>query len=140
MMAAAEDLDIASLLAPRQGFLSKLGGGQGKGSKWNRRWFVLRDNVLMYFNSPKDFTGFRDKPSGVVLLEECNVRSREDGGDANERPYMFVLSHANGEGVVLAADSEKEMLEWMQAAEGWGWAWRQASWDVCGARWVVGAR
>lgn len=25
--------------------------------------FVLRDNVLMYFNSPKDFTGFRDKPS-----------------------------------------------------------------------------
>ena len=68
----------------------------------------------MYFNSPKDFTGFRDKPSGVVLLEECNVRSREDGGDANERPYMFVLSHANGEGVVLAADSEKEMLEWMQ--------------------------
>jgi hypothetical protein len=28
----------------------------------------------MYFNSPKDFTGFRDKPSGVVLLEECSVR------------------------------------------------------------------
>ena len=28
-----------------------------------RARFVLRDNVLMYFNSPKDFTGFRDKPS-----------------------------------------------------------------------------
>ena len=82
------DGDVESLLQTRQGFLSKLGGGQEKGHKWNRRWrararlsprpepvnlmhpadlarFVLRDNILMYFNSPKDFTGFRDKPSGV---------------------------------------------------------------------------
>jgi len=110
-----DDLDITSLLQPRQGYLSKLGGGQEKGSKWNRRWFVLRDNVLMYFNSPKDFTGFRDKPSGVVLLEECNVRTRDDRGGSSQRPFTFVLSHANGESVVLAADSEKEMLEWMQA-------------------------
>ena len=44
--------------------------------------FVLRDNVLMYFASPKDFTGFRDKPSGIVLLEECNVRTRDDRASA----------------------------------------------------------
>lgn len=117
MAAADADVDINNLLQIRQGYLSKLGGGQEKGHKWNRRWcvpspigaahrrcflatnkhscdapaavlavemrphsvrlshrFVLRDNVLMYFNSPKDFTGFRDKPSGVVLLEECSVR------------------------------------------------------------------
>jgi len=109
------ELDITSLLQPRQGYLSKLGGGQEKGSKWNRRWFVLRDNVLMYFNSPKDFTGFRDKPSGVVLLEECNVRTRDERGQPTQRPFTFVISHANGESVVLAADSENEMLEWMQA-------------------------
>ena len=58
------EVDITALLQPRQGYLWKLGGGQETGSKWNRRWFVLRDNVLMYFASPKDFTGFRDKPSG----------------------------------------------------------------------------
>ena len=68
-----------------------------------RRWFVLRDNVLMYFASPKDFTGFRDKPSGIVLLEECNVRTREDKGSAQR--FQFVLSHPNGESVVLAATS-----------------------------------
>lgn len=111
----ATELDITSLLQPRQGYLSKLGGGQEKGSKWNRRWFVLRDNILMYFNSPKDFTGFRDKPSGVVLLEECNVRTRDERGAPTTRPFTFVISHANGESVVLAADSENEMLEWMQA-------------------------
>jgi len=42
------------------------------------------------------------------------VRTRDDRGAA-QRPYTFVLAHANGESVVLAADSEKEMLEWMQA-------------------------
>ena len=74
---------------------------------------MLRDNVLMYFASPKDFTGFRDKPSGIVLLEECNVRTRDDRASAQR--FQFVLSHPNGESVVLAAESEKEMLEWMQA-------------------------
>ena len=32
------EMDITSLLQPRQGYLWKLGGGQEKGSKWNRRW------------------------------------------------------------------------------------------------------
>ena len=33
----------------------------------------------MYFQAPRDFLGFRDKPNGVVLLDECNVRLRDDG-------------------------------------------------------------
>ena len=39
------------------------------------------------------------------------------------RPFTFVLSHAMGDApLVLAAETEKEMHEWMQAvraAEGW---------------------
>lgn len=69
--APISEVDITALLQPRQGYLWKLGGGGETGSKWNRRWFVLRDNVLMYFAAPRDFFGFRDKPSGVVLLDEC---------------------------------------------------------------------
>uniref|UniRef100_A0A7S3ARV1 PH domain-containing protein n=1 Tax=Haptolina ericina TaxID=156174 RepID=A0A7S3ARV1_9EUKA len=114
-MVEEADMDISSLMQGRQGYLWKLGGGQEKGSKWNKRWFVLRDNVLMYFTSPKEFTGFRDKPSGVVLLEECNVRARE--GQAGEHKlFHFSLVHNNGEEtIVLGAEYEKEMLEWMQA-------------------------
>ena len=37
------EVDITSLLQPRQGYLWKLGGGQEKGSKWNRRWCADRD-------------------------------------------------------------------------------------------------
>ena len=106
------EVDITALLQPRQGYLWKLGGGQETGTKWNRRWFVLRDNVLMYFPAPRDFLGFRDKPNGVVLLDECNVRHRDD---KTMRPNTFVLSHAGGESVVLSAETEKEMHEWMQA-------------------------
>ena len=92
--------------------------------------------------APRDFLGFRDKPNGVVLLDECNVRLRDDKVvqivlrctraalaavscapvrasvpcfAQTMRPFTFVLSHAGGESVVLAAESEKEMHEWMQA-------------------------
>ena len=95
--APESEMDITSLLQPRQGYLWKLGGGQETGSKWNRRWFVLRDNVLMYFQAPRDYNGFRDKPNGVVLLDECNVRERSD----KTRSHTFMLAHASGESVVL---------------------------------------
>ena len=58
---------------PRSPMTHVRGGAIGR---WNKRWFVLRDNVLMYFQAPRDFLGFRDKPNGVVLLDECNVRPR----------------------------------------------------------------
>lgn len=58
--------------------------------------------------APRDFFGFRDKPNGVVLLDEANVRLRDE---KSARPFTFVLSHAGGESVVLAAESEKEMHE-----------------------------
>jgi hypothetical protein len=49
----------------------------------------------MYFNYPKDFTGFRDKPSGVVLLEECNVREVSEDSNLGEcllsAPVLRVL-------------------------------------------------
>ena len=105
------EVDITALLKPKEGYLWKLGGGQETGSKWNRRWFVLRDNVLMYFQAPRDYNGFRDKPNGVVLLDECNVRERVD----KTRAHTFMLNHPTGESVVLAAETENEMHEWMQA-------------------------
>ena len=104
------EMDINALLQPRAGFLWKLGGGQETGSKWNRRWFVLRDNLLMYFPSQKDYQGFRDKPSGVLLLDECNVRPRDEkAAAAGGRPYTFVISHT---------DSGEQVREFLLAR--WG--------------------
>lgn len=112
--------DLATLLQPRQGWLWKLGGGLDTGTKWNRRWFVLRENALVYLPTAKDFLGFRDKPSGMILLDECNVRvpdadDREKSLAMTSRQFSFVLAHASGESVVLAAETEREMQEWLQA-------------------------
>ena len=53
-----------------------------------------------------------------MLLEEGNVRTVETGA---LQKYTFMLAHPNGESVVLAAETEKEMHEWMQAGtSGWG--------------------
>ena len=38
MAAEESEMDISSLMQGRQGYLWKLGGGQEKGSKWNKRW------------------------------------------------------------------------------------------------------
>ena len=116
-MVSSAALDAHTLLRACAGLAVYARADDGRHVALRAR-FVLRDNVLMYFNSPKDFTGFRDKPSGVVLLEEGNVRTVETGA---LQKYTFMLAHPNGESVVLAAETEKEMHEWMQAgASGWG--------------------
>ena len=48
----------------------------------------------------------------MVLLEEGNVRTVDTGA---MQKYTFMLAHPNGESVVLAAETEREMHEWMQA-------------------------
>ena len=123
MASAAVDLtflqqeQLDSLLTPKQGYLFKLGGGQKVGTRWNKRWFILRDNVLAYFNQKVEYNALRTKPSGVVLLEDCSVRQKDSASsvEALTRPHTFVISHPSGESVLLAAESEREMLEWMQA-------------------------
>ena len=89
LQSAITEVDITALLQPRTGYLWKLGGGQETGSKyvaggprwppaaprphgvtplpaiarrWNRRWFVLRDNVLMYFRALATPTMHRARP------------------------------------------------------------------------------
>ena len=60
----------------------------------------------------QDYTGFRDKPSGVVLLEDCTVKAHDD---TSVQKFSFIITHTTQESVVLAAESEKDMLNWMQA-------------------------
>lgn len=59
-----------------------------------------------------------DKVSKLHLLGESAVDAKVQHIRPRVqtlRPFTFVLSHAGGESVVLAAESEKEMHEWMQA-------------------------
>ncbi|XP_040438167.1 cytohesin-1 isoform X3 [Falco naumanni] len=55
----------------REGWLLKLGGGRVK--TWKRRWFILTDNCLYYFEYTTD-----KEPRGIIPLENLSIREVED--------------------------------------------------------------
>lgn len=92
-----------SATVDRQGYLNKRGE---LNKSFQRRWFVLKGNLLFYFDKKGD-----QEPIGVIILEGCSVELVE-----NTDKYSFELAFL-GSGArtyVLAADSQEEMEEWMQ--------------------------
>ena len=96
--------ELSTLGAPdKRGYLNKRGEVN---RSFQRRWFVLRGNLLFYFQRPDD-----SEPTGVIVLENCTVSLSEQ-----EDCYAFELSFG-GSGsrtYVLAADTHEEMEDWMR--------------------------
>lgn len=88
----------------KQGYLNKRGE---LNKAFQRRWFVLKGNLLFYFERKTDA-----EPIGVIVIDGCSVELTE-----NSDKYAFELAFS-GSGTrtyVLAADSQEEMEEWMRA-------------------------
>jgi len=75
----------------------------GRYKSWKRRWFILNDNCLYYFEYTTD-----KEPRGIIPLENIRIR------DANERnkPHCFEL-YAMGTDFIKACktDSEGKVVE-----------------------------
>ena len=74
---------------------------------FQKRWFVLKGNLLFYFEKKGD-----KEPIGVIVLEGCTVELAESA-DA----YTFEIGF-QGRGsrtYVIAAESQEEMESWMKA-------------------------
>jgi len=94
----------SSAAVDREGFLNKRGEVN---KSFQRRWFVLKGNLLFYYDRKSDV-----EPVGVIILEGCSVELVEN----NER-FTFELAFL-GSGArtyVLAADSQEDMEDWMKA-------------------------
>jgi len=79
----------------KQGFLNKRGE---LNKAFQRRWFVLKGNLLFYFERRTDA-----EPIGVIVIDGCSVELTE-----NSDKYAFELAFS-GSGTrtyVLAADSQ----------------------------------
>lgn len=86
----------------KEGYLSKKGDVKG----YQRRWFVLKGNLLFYFDKKQD-----KEPSGLIVLESCSVQA-----SAGEK-HAFEISF-DGPGTrtyFLVADNDEEMQSWMRA-------------------------
>ncbi|KAG1655914.1 Cytohesin-1 [Nymphon striatum] len=84
----------------REGWLWKQGG---RYKSWKRRWFILNDNCLYYFEYTTD-----KEPRGIIPLENIEVRNIND----RNKPHCFEL-YASGSDVIKACktDSEGKVVE-----------------------------
>ncbi|NXB72987.1 SESQ1 protein, partial [Donacobius atricapilla] len=91
--------------ADNAGFLYKRGE---RHTAYHRRWFVLKGNMLFYFEE-------RDsrEPVGVIVLEGCNVElcDSADGGFA----FAIRFGGAKSRTYVLAAESQGDMESWVKS-------------------------
>uniref|UniRef100_A0A3B5LPN3 Cytohesin 1a n=1 Tax=Xiphophorus couchianus TaxID=32473 RepID=A0A3B5LPN3_9TELE len=74
----------------REGWLLKLGG---RVKTWKRRWFILTDNCLYYFEYTTD-----KEPRGIIPLENLSIREVED-----KKPHCFELFIPDNKDQVIKA-------------------------------------
>ena len=87
------DLMLTFFNPDREGWLWKQ-GSRYKG--WKRRWFILNDKCLYYFEYTTD-----KEPRGIIPLE--NVLVREIPDSKSSKPNTFELYSALGSGEVIKA-------------------------------------
>ncbi|XP_058387398.1 sesquipedalian-1 [Diceros bicornis minor] len=90
--------------ADRAGFLYKRGG---RAAAYHRRWFVLRGNMLFYFEDAAS-----REPVGVVILEGCTVELVEA---AEEFAFAVRFAGARARAYELAAESQAALEGWVKA-------------------------
>lgn len=98
------EFSTSSAPTDKEGFLNKK-GEFNRG--YQRRWFILKGNLLYYFEKRSD-----KEPIGVIVLDNCHVELAESG-----EPYAFQITFG-GDGsrtYILGADTPKEMESWMRA-------------------------
>uniref|UniRef100_A0A6B2ECV2 Putative pleckstrin similarity domain protein n=1 Tax=Phlebotomus kandelakii TaxID=1109342 RepID=A0A6B2ECV2_9DIPT len=87
-----------------EGYLNKRGEVN---KSWQRRWFVLKGNLLFYFEKKGD-----KDPIGVIVLEGCTIELAEDG---ENYCFQIVFHGINNRTYHLCSESQELMEKWMKA-------------------------
>jgi len=89
----------------RGGWLTKRGH---KVRNWKRRWFVLHEDTLEYYENPKN-----NKPKGVIKLDDIQaVEMLADSQKLVDMPNGFVI-YTNWDDYICSADNDSEADEWV---------------------------
>ncbi|NWX52262.1 SESQ1 protein, partial [Steatornis caripensis] len=90
--------------ADNAGFLYKRGE---RHTAYHRRWFVLKGNMLFYFEERES-----REPVGVIVLEGCNVELCDS---AEGFAFAIRFGGAKSRTYVLAAESQAAMESWVKS-------------------------
>uniref|UniRef100_A0A2M4BUL0 Putative pleckstrin similarity domain protein n=1 Tax=Anopheles marajoara TaxID=58244 RepID=A0A2M4BUL0_9DIPT len=74
---------------------------------WQRRWFVLKGNLLFYFEKRGD-----KEPLGMIILEGCTVELAEEG---EQYCFQIIFHGPNNRTYYLSTESQPIMEQWMKA-------------------------
>ncbi|XP_066459334.1 sesquipedalian-1 [Eleutherodactylus coqui] len=88
----------------KSGFLYKKGE---RNASYHRRWFVLKGNMLFYYDNQES-----REPVGVIILEGCRVELCES---TEEFAFAIRFGHSKSRAYILAADSHSTMESWVKA-------------------------
>jgi len=88
----------------KEGWLCKR-GELNKG--YQKRWFVLKGNLLFYFDRKGD-----KEPLGVVILEGCSIELAEND---DQFSFKIIFHGPNNRSYTLGADSQESMEQWMKS-------------------------
>ncbi|XP_010134377.1 PREDICTED: sesquipedalian-1-like [Buceros rhinoceros silvestris] len=107
--------------ADNAGFLYKRGE---RHTAYHRRWFVLKGNMLFYFEERES-----REPVGVIVLEGCNVELCDS---AEEFTFAIRFGGAKSRTYVLALEQQLEEMRWGPAGgcggcQGLPSSWKQKS-------------
>lgn len=86
----------------KEGFLSKKGDVH---HGYKRRWFVLKGNLLFYFEKSNDRS-----PLGLIVLENCSV----EVSDADRFSFCIRFACDDQRTYTLCADNDVDMERWMK--------------------------
>ncbi|XP_020810797.1 sesquipedalian-1 [Drosophila serrata] len=85
-----------------EGFLNK----RGEVNKaFQRRYFVLKGNLLFYFESRTD-----KEPLGLIIVEGCTIELSNEVDN-----YCFEIAFNGNRTYILSADNQESMETWMKA-------------------------
>ncbi|XP_067622077.1 sesquipedalian-1 isoform X2 [Eurosta solidaginis] len=85
-----------------EGFLNK----RGEVNKaFLRRYFVLKGNLLFYFEKRGE-----KEPLGLIIVEGCTIELSEES-----EQYCFEIAFNGNRTYVLSADTQESMETWMKA-------------------------
>ena len=93
---------VCSSPIDKEGYLSKRGS---LNQSYQRRWFVLKGNLLFYFEKKRD-----REPVGVIVLEHCSVQASEHEKHALEISF----DGAGTRTYILLADNDADMSAWIR--------------------------
>jgi predicted RNase H-like nuclease (RuvC/YqgF family) len=110
----------------KDGWLVKKSPNETFGQKFQRRWFVLKGNNLLYYKTPQDNMS---KPAGSIFIENATVMalSREQSLEqADKSPWAFevqqdkkkVVEIGEGKGqrvYLLVAATQEDRDKWIDA-------------------------